>query len=176
MFEAVGFSVADLLIIGFILASAIFAMLRGFVQEVLRIVAWVLAVLAANWLYPLVKPLFEGWIGPGVGANILGLIVPFISLLVVFLVVAVWLTYRIKDRAPIPFDHSLGFIWGAIRGAIILSIVYLGMILVLGANSEPAWLKNSLSHAYLQTGADWVLTVSPDSFAERGRELLQQNN
>ena len=174
--EFAGFSLADFIFLAFVIASAIFAMIRGLLQEVLRIVAWLMAILVTNWLYPVLSPLFLGWVGKGIGADILTVIVPFITLLVIFIAVAIWLSYRINDKVKMPFDHFLGFLWGVFRGALILSVLYLGMLLALGANAEPSWLRSSLSHRYLQIGANWILDFSPDSFANRGRELMTPSN
>ena len=173
--EVAAFSFIDFITVSFIVASAIFAAVRGFLQEILRIIAWVLAILVTNWLYPFLSPLFLGWVGPGIGANILTVIVPFISLLVLFICAAIWLAYRISDKVKIPFNHILGFFWGVFRGGLILSVLYLGIFLALGANSEPVWLKNSRSHPYLEVGAGWILNLSPEAFAKRGRELMSQS-
>ncbi|MCX8501149.1 MAG: CvpA family protein [Alphaproteobacteria bacterium] len=174
--EFAGFSLADLIFLAFVIGSAIFAMIRGMLQEILRIHAWLLAFLVTNWLYPVLSPLFLGWVGEGIGADILTVIVPFVMLLVIFIAVAIWLSYRISDKVFIPYDHVFGFMWGFFRGCLILSVLYLGMLLALGANSEPSWLRSSMSHRYLQIGANWILDVSPVSFANRGRALMTPSN
>jgi Colicin V production protein len=49
-------SYLDLGLIGVILVSSLLAMLRGFTREVLAILSWGLAALAALYLHPLVLP------------------------------------------------------------------------------------------------------------------------
>jgi membrane protein required for colicin V production len=50
----------DLIVIGVLLVSSVLALLRGFTNEILSIVAWVVGAVAALWLFPYLTPVLRG--------------------------------------------------------------------------------------------------------------------
>ncbi|HCO43308.1 MAG TPA: hypothetical protein DIT63_04205, partial [Gammaproteobacteria bacterium] len=54
----------DIIVIGVLLVSSVLALLRGFTNEVLSILAWVVGALAALWLFPYLTPVLRGAISP----------------------------------------------------------------------------------------------------------------
>jgi len=54
----------DIIVIGVLLVSSMLAMLRGFTNEVLSILAWVAGALAALWLFPYLTPALADVISP----------------------------------------------------------------------------------------------------------------
>ena len=113
-------------------------MVRGFVREVLSIFAWVGAVVAAFKLYPYVQPEV---------ASILPQknLVVFASIGVVFLVVLIVLSIvsaavggLVRSSALSQLDRTLGLVFGVVRGAVIVSIAYIGLSIGLPQGQWPA--------------------------------------
>lgn len=50
-------TLGDVIVVAILLASGLLAFVRGFVQEVLDVAAWIGAIVAAVYAYPLVAPL-----------------------------------------------------------------------------------------------------------------------
>ena len=121
--------------------SGLLAMVRGFASEILSILAWVVAALAALLLYPLLIPLVQAvaepyWLALAISAaGIFGVVYIAISAL----------TYRWTDRAhggEIGFlDRSLGFIFGVFRGLLVVAIAFLLFTwLVPEREDQPDWI------------------------------------
>jgi len=53
----------DLVVLGVLAVSALFAFMRGLVREVLGLGAWVGAIFAGVWALPRVRPQFQQWLG-----------------------------------------------------------------------------------------------------------------
>jgi membrane protein required for colicin V production len=118
-------TVLDAIVIVVVLISAILAMVRGFVREVLSVASWVAAAAAAYFFYkpivPLVKPYIE--------SNTVATIVAAAAIFFVALIVASYITMRISDfvidSRVGAFDRMLGFVFGAARGVLLLVIAVL---------------------------------------------------
>ena len=134
----------DIAVIAIMIVSGLLAMVRGFASEILSILAWVVAALAALLLYPLLIPLVQAiaepyWLALAISAaGIFG---------VVFIAISA-LTYRWTDRAhggEIGFlDRSLGFIYGVFRGLLVVAIAFLLFTwLVPDREDQPEWIAEA---------------------------------
>jgi uncharacterized membrane protein required for colicin V production len=63
-------------------------------------------------------------------------------------------------------DNFLGLVFGALRGAFIVSLGYLILMAVISKDNPPEWLKTSITKSYLQTGADLLTSVAPKYLAD----------
>ena len=134
----------DIAVIAIMIVSGLLAMVRGFASEILSILAWVVAALAALLLYPLLIPLVQAiaepyWLALAISAaGIFGVVYIAISAL----------TYRWTDRAyggEIGFlDRSLGFIYGVFRGLLVVAIAFLLFTwLVPDREDQPEWIAEA---------------------------------
>lgn len=127
----------DILIIGILLVSGIIAVSRGFVREALGILSWIVATFAALYGYPYFAPLFEDFIDNKTITEV----VAGVSISIVVLVVCTFITSaihrRIKESCLKGLDSILGFIFGLVRGWLIILLLY-----VLGLIIFPAELYN----------------------------------
>jgi membrane protein required for colicin V production len=61
-------------------------------------------------------------------------------------------------------DRSLGFLFGLIRGGVVLCLLYIGLVQIAAVNETPIWLKEAKSNDLLRLGAEGLLKlVPPDS-------------
>ena len=134
----------DLAVIAVMVISGLLAMVRGFASEILSILSWVVAALAALLLYPLLLPIVQ----TVVDAYWIALIISAVTIFVAVYVAISALTYRWMERAhggDIGFlDRSLGFIFGIARGLFVVSIAFLFFVW-LGPNrdDQPDWIKGA---------------------------------
>lgn len=145
-----------------ILMSALLAMVRGFSREVLSIASWIIAAIAAIYLFPVFTPMVQNYIeAERIAQAVAGAAVFFIVL-----ILATWITSRLADFVVDsrigPLDRSLGFLFGAGRGIIVCAVAvwFLGFFI---PNQEIAWIDNSKSKPFLESVANSLVDMLPDN-------------
>lgn len=159
----------DGILVVIMLISAILAMIRGFSREVLSIVSWVAAAVAAATFYKLLSPTIAGAI-PSVASN--PLVADAIAAAAIFLVVLVIVSYLtmlladlIIDSRIGVLDRTLGFIFGAARGALLVIITLMGFLWLANEN-EPEWVANAKSKPILVSIGTNIRDALPENLEE----------
>lgn len=154
----------DAILLGIALISGMLAMYRGLTREVLSILSWALAALAA-----VVFALYYRHLANDVAASLgldktiaLGLCAIGIFLLV--LIVVHFITSRfsetILDSRIGALDRSLGFVFGLLRGFILVVILYFfGTFLEQDEDKHPYWVTQSQSLPYIQDTGNYIISV-----------------
>ncbi len=149
-----GFTLVDAGVAGVILISAVLAFSRGFVREVLSIAGWVVAASVAFIFAPQAEPLIKEI--PVVGdflANSceLSIIAAFFAVFAVALIVVSIFTplfsSLVQKSAIGGFDQGLGFLFGAIRGVVLIAIAFVLYDRIVPAGQGIAMLDQSRSAA-----------------------------
>ncbi len=160
----------DLAVIGIVALSAIFAFARGFVREALSIVAWVgaaaITLYGFNWVYVQIEPRIHDRLLSQVAAGF-GLFV--ISLILLTILTGLVLrTVRASGLSPI--DRTLGFIFGLARGAFLVCLAYLLLVVSVQPGDWPGWIREAKSEPYLHEGADVLRSFLPESLKIKSAE------
>ena len=111
-----------------ILLSAAISAVRGFVREVLGVGAWVGAGIAAMRFFPLIQPEIAS-ILPETMKNFAlygAMAAVFIVVLIILSLVSALIGGLVRESALSGLDHSLGLVFGAARGAVIVCAAYSG--------------------------------------------------
>ena len=166
-----GFDLIVLLIVG---VGAIGGFLRGFVQEVLSIMAWVLAIFAIRFLHTDLTAAILEFMGSPVTASILAF-----ALLLLIPYAAMKLIARAAGRSSRnsvlgPIDRVLGFGFGALKGVIIVvigfSLVVLGYDTVWGSKGRPVWIAEARTYQLVDAGSRAMVQI----IAERRARLQDE--
>ncbi len=164
-----GFDIIVLLLVGL---GAIGGFLRGFVQEVLSLAAWMLAVLAIHYLHTDLTAAILDFMGSPITAGILAF-----ALLLLIPYAAMKLIARVAGRSSRssvlgPIDRVLGFGFGAVKGVIIViigfSLLVLGYDAVWGAKGRPLWISEARTYQLVDAGSRAMVQL----IAERRAHLL----
>ena len=157
----------DYAVLGVFAASLVVGAWRGLVREVLSILGWVIAFLAANLLAgPLGQHMPQAIPSPELRVAA-AYVAVFIASLVVTTLLSLLLSKIVKAAGLGGVDRALGVIFGAARGVLIV----LAAALLAGLTSaprQPFW-KDSASGPFLVRAALIVKPVLPQTFAERMR-------
>ncbi|NSX54366.1 CvpA family protein [Parasulfitobacter algicola] len=146
-----GFTLVDGGVAVVIILSAILAYSRGFVRETMAILGWIGAAIAAFIFAPDVEPLIKE--APIVGSFIgdsceLAITVAFATVfavaLVIFSLFTPLLSGMIQRSALGGLDQGLGFLFGALRGALLVAIAFFIYDVAL-PNQEIAMIDESRS-------------------------------
>lgn len=165
-----GFDIAVLLIVGL---GAITGFMRGFVQEILALSAWVFALFAIRFLHTPLTSFFEPEVGSDSGAAVLAfallLLVPYAFVKLV----AGRLGKSSRNSVLGPIDQVLGFGFGAVKGMIIVtlgfSIIVLGYDTVWGAGGRPDWITLARTYPFVNATSEELVEL----IAERRREAAE---
>ena len=135
-----GFDFIVLVIVG---VAAIGGFMRGLVQEVLSLAAWILAAFAIYYLHsPLTDALgnlYDADPATSILAFALLLLIPYAAMKVI----AANVGEASRNSILGPIDRVLGFGFGAVKGALI--VIFAFSVLVLGLFESPMAVDHSSS-------------------------------
>lgn len=143
----------DGILIGLMLVSGILAMIRGFSREVLSIASWAAAAFAAFKFYPLLSPILKPYTSIVSASNTLAdgvsAIIIFLLVLIVVSLITVRIADFIVDSQIGPVDRTLGFLFGAARG-VLLVVLGLMFFKALLPEKQPSWISEAKSQPMLE--------------------------
>lgn len=161
------FTYFDAAVLGIMVLSCLFAFFRGIIKEILSLGAWIGAGIItlfyfrdiAEWL----KPHFKSEMVAG-GLATLGL---YVVLLMAFSMLNMLIMRFVKEGSDVGIlDNAFGLIFGALRGAFIVSLGFLMMTMVMNEDTYPKWLKASMTLRPVEKGAIMLGRISPDYLRE----------
>lgn len=163
-----GFDIAVLLFVG---VGAIVGFMRGFVQEVLALGAWIFAIFAIHMLHTPLTAALEPYIGTGSGSAVLAFALLLLVPYAVVKLIAKWAGNRSRSSVLGPVDRVLGFGFGAVKGVIIVvlafSIVVLGYDTVWGVRGRPDWIVTARTYPFINASSEALVKM----ISERRRAL-----
>jgi len=149
-----GLSALDIIVILLVGGASVLGLMRGFVTEVLSLVAWIFVVFALRVFHMPLTHVLEGPIGTTAGATILAF--ALISGVTYFggRLVANEIGSRTRSSVLGPLDRALGLGFGALKGLILASLIFLLTTLVFdtiggGPSRRPPWLTESRTYPLL---------------------------
>jgi membrane protein required for colicin V production len=155
-------SLLDLIVLGVVVISALLAAVRGFTREVLAIASWVIAAVAALMLHPQLLPIVKEHIANATVA----LVVSIASIFLITLVVVSFITVRVSDMVLDSrigaLDRTLGFLFGAARGALICVIGYLFFAWLVPPDKQPDWAQTAKTKPLLENSGAKLMAMLPD--------------
>ncbi|RWC94504.1 MAG: CvpA family protein, partial [Mesorhizobium sp.] len=152
----------DGILVGFTLVSAMLAMVRGFSREVLSIVSWVAAAAAAFFFYKPVLPYVQPYVDNDKIAMAAAAGVVFVIALIVVSVITMKLADWIIDSRIGALDRTLGFLYGAARGVLVVAVALLFFNWLAGAKA-PGWVANAKSRPLLETIGAKLESLLPEN-------------
>jgi membrane protein required for colicin V production len=153
----------DVILILIMLISAFLAMLRGLTREMLSIMSWALAALAALFFYQLYRERVRQLIEPQILADAVLITVVFVVVLIVVSLITVRLSGRVLDSRVGAVDRTLGFIFGLARGLLLVVIAYLLVRVIVEKESMPRWVTEARSLPVIESTGSAILSLLPDN-------------
>ena len=165
-------TIFDGIVIGVVLFSAVLAMVRGFSREVLSIASWAGSVAAAYYLYPVLVPYLMNYtsderIAMAGSAGIIFLI----ALIVISFITSRIADFIIDSRIG-ALDRTLGFLFGAARGLLLLVVAVAFWNWLINEPQRPDWVNNSKSKPFLDALVVKLEAVLPQDIEPQIRERI----
>jgi len=165
-----GLTALDILVLITVGGAAITGLMRGFVTEVLSLMAWIFVVFAMKLFHTPLTSVLTETVGTAAGAATLAFVV--IGGLTWFggRLVANAIGARTRSSILGPVDRALGFGFGALKGLILASLGFLLIVLVIdtlggGPTRRPDWIKTSRTYPLLN-----ATSASIADFVDRRRK------
>ncbi len=176
-------NIADLIVFAVLVVSAILAFARGFVHEVLSVAGWIGAGFASIYGFPYLRPYARNLIPVDTVADIAAGSVIFIFAMVVLSLLSKAISSSVKASALNALDRALGFLFGLLRGAVVICLIYIALDWIYGPSAQagsrnpqlgetqearkkggkPKWLLAAKSLPLVKAGADILISMVPDN-------------
>lgn len=165
-------TIFDGIVIGVVLFSAVLAMVRGFSREVLSIASWAGSVAAAYYLYPMLVPYVKNYTSDDriALAGSAGII--FIVALIIISFITSRIADFIIDSRIGALDRTLGFLFGAARGLLLLVVAVAFWNWLIDVRQRPDWVNNSKSKPFLDSLVLKLEAVLPEDIEPQIRERI----
>ena len=120
----------DIIVLVLMGGAAVLGFTRGFVQEVLSLLVWLLVVLAVRFAHEPLTDFLRAPVGNDGGASVLA----FLSIVIVIYALGRWgaksLGKRSRKSMLGPIDRVLGFGFGMVKGLVVATLGYLLVTLI----------------------------------------------
>ncbi|MGI9464775.1 MAG: CvpA family protein, partial [Aestuariivirgaceae bacterium] len=142
--------------------------MRGFTREVLSLVAWGAAALAA--FFAVFTPELVQLAQPYTNSDLLSKIavggIAFLVVLLIMSVISVKLADLVLDSAAGAFDRTLGFGYGLGRGLLLVVIAYLFYIWLTPLDKREDWVRDAATRPAIEQVGQFIISFLPPEIAE----------
>ncbi len=154
----------DMGVVVLLLISAVLAYMRGLVHEVLSVAAWIGAIFATIYGFPYLRPYAREWVEIDLVADFGAGVVIFVVALVLLYFITRRISKKVKASTLNAVDRSLGFLFGLLRGALIVVVAYIGLGMVYPEDDQPEWVLEARSMELIRPGAQMLTGLIPEDF------------
>ena len=172
----------DYIYIIVVLVSTIWATIRGGVYETIATLSWVIAAVAARFVSPILDGWLQSWFK--LSESTVGTLVA--SYFIVFFVILIAVGFfnqklrdKIQDSIMNVTDHTLGVLFGIVRGFVVMGIVYWGALWYYSdAPRLPRWLDMARTRPIMHTTAElldkWFVPGAENKLLARDRVGMEE--
>lgn len=165
-----GFDIIVWLVVG---AAALGGLSRGFVQEILSLCAWLVAIIAIRLFHNDLSLALTGETFSETSAAILAFVILLFVPYGAVRMLATKLGKKSRQSVLGPVDRVLGLGFGAVKGIMLVvvgfSLLVLGYDMVWGEAGRPLWLREARSYQFVDAASRALVEI----IAERREELRE---
>lgn len=155
----------DAIVIVVLLLSGALAALKGFVDGALGIGAWIGAYFVAVYGLVFAKPFARDIITVAWIADIVAGVGLFLLALFLLNLISGIIASRVQGSSLNSLDRSLGLLFGLLRGALIICVVFLFAGFIWSDADRPTWMKEAKSLPIIDKGVGILYAISPRGVA-----------
>jgi len=170
--ESLALSHFDYIVIGIIALSGLIAFFRGFVQETLSLLLWVIAFAAAMFLNAYLDPYFINYIDSPEIRRILTIITVFVGIIFLGGLLIKLLRGLVHWSGMGGLDRLLGVLFGFLRGMLLIVVIYL--VLPSDFKQSP-FITDSKSSTYLKKYAPMAEKFFKSMISDKNSVMLNSN-
>jgi membrane protein required for colicin V production len=171
-----GLTALDIIVLLLVGGGLLLGFMRGFITEVLSLLAWVGAIVALKLLHDPATAALTSMVGTRAGAAVLAFALVFGITFIVGKLVARRIGGATRKSVVGPIDRILGGGFGALKGLIGATLLYLAANLVYdtiyGRTAErPEWMQQSRTYPLLHASGRAIVDFVE---ARRGRPTSEE--
>ena len=176
IFNNIYFNIIDILILIIILTSCMVATFRGFIKEIFSILSWVLSLFVAFNLFNKFKLELIDYISQKIIIDIIAFSFPFLTTLLISHLISKWLSPKFNFSEILFLDKVLGFLFGALRGTLIVVLLYFGFLYLIGKEKKiPNLLLEAHTYVYLKNTADVLSSFFIDEIEQKDKRIKKED-
>ena len=156
-------SVADWVILVFLIFSVVGAAIEGFFHAAFSLAGLFAGYLLAAWQYRRVAEWFEPYLKSERVGEIAAFLFIFLAVLIVFGLAGRLARWAMKKVGLSGIDRVLGAVLGLVRGALIVAIV----LMAVTAFAPATWLNQSQLAPYFLVGGRAAIWLAPSELRQR---------
>jgi membrane protein required for colicin V production len=172
MYGLTGFDFVVLFIVGVAAAGGFW---RGFVQEILSLAAWILAIFAIRYMHTDLTAAIYQYFGSPSGAASLAFVLLLLVPYAAMKLIAGRMGETTRKSVLGPIDRVLGFGFGTIKGMIVVvmafSLLVLGYDTIWGVAGRPTWITTARTYEFVRASSDALVEMIDD----RRRHLEEES-
>jgi membrane protein required for colicin V production len=149
----------DIVLIAVMLISGLLAMVRGFMREILSIIAWILAAGATLYAYSKLLPLAKQYFNNDIVAAVAVIGGVFLLTLLIVSIVTVRISDMVLDSRVGALDRSVGFLFGLARGLVIVVVAFMFFSWLVPDRGQPEWVRSAKSRVVLTGTGQWLMSM-----------------
>lgn len=166
--ELDGFTIVDGVVALVVVMSALLAFSRGFIREVMSILGWVIAAIAAFSFAPQVEPLvseipiLRDFITSCELSTLAAFAAVFAIALVIVSIFTPLFSGLVANSALGPMDQGLGFLFGAARGVLLAAVALIVYDIVMAGGDGIPMVEDSQTKVVLSDLKDNIRNQIPE--------------
>lgn len=170
-------TILDYIYIAVVFASTVWATIRGGVYETIATLSWVVAAVAARFASPILDGWLQSWFK--LSESTVGtLVASYFIVFFVILITAGFFNQKLRDWVQDSImnvtDHTLGVIFGIVRGIVAMGLVYwIALWYYSDEPRLPQWLAQARTRPIMQVTAikldEWFVPGSENKLLARDK-------
>jgi membrane protein required for colicin V production len=156
----------DYAVLAILALSALVGFWRGAAREIVTVMAFVLAALAALFGLRYVAPIGRGAIDPDWAGEVVAAVVVFLAVYIVLRLMGAALAQRVKDSQVMgPLDRSIGLGFGLVRAVVFLGALSLLFHAATPPERIPPWISKASLYPMTTAAGRALAAVAPKGLA-----------
>jgi membrane protein required for colicin V production len=167
-------TIADWMICAVLVINVVAAAMQGFFAEALSMGGLVVGYIVAAWKYRSLAEWFESFLKNPWLAEILGFLIIFFAILLLFGIAARIARWIMKEAGLSGFDRFLGAVLGLLKGGLMVAVILMGMT---AFQPTSKLLQNSQLAPYFLVVGRAAIWLAPSELRARfyqGLDLIHQ--
>lgn len=147
----------DVFVLVIVCVAAIGGYMRGLVQEVLSLAAWIVTLFAINKLHTGLTEWIMGYTDDEVTSSVLAFVILLLIPSAAIKLIAQAAAGDPRQSSLSVIDKILGFGFGIVKGVIMavlaFSVLSLGYDAAWGVSGRPGWISNARSYPFINASS-----------------------
>lgn len=154
----------DLIVLVLLAVSALVGFIRGATRELITVIAFIVAALAAVFLLRFTGPIARGAIDPNWAGNAVAILIVFLAVYILLRVVGAAITKRIHQTEALgTVDRVAGIGVGLLRAFVLIGVFHLVFHAATPSERLPRWMTDAAAYPLSSAAARGVRLFAQES-------------